>query len=398
MATFDFKDIEHTGPGTLAGRYLRMHWQPVLRAQDLPAGRAKPIRIMGEDLTLYRGQANPHPSPLPGGAGSKPHLLAFRCAHRGTQLSTGWVEGDDLRCFYHGWKYDGNGQCIEQPAEPEPFCNRIKIRSYPTEEYLGLIFVYLGEGEAPPLRRFPDFERDGVLETGTPEYWPCNYFNRIDNAADSAHLMFTHYTSMSRNNRAPRWAAPQISAEETEFGVCQTVVSPGRSPHQTFFHMPNINQIRSSSRVQGSREDAANMWHDRLFWRLPVDDENSVSFLVDFLHLTGEAADAYLARRHQAAEESDPDEGERCLSGETSIRDLDDRTAIYDMFWIEDYVAQTGQGRIATRTAEHSGRSDTGVMFIRKLWERELQRVANGEPIKHWYEPAGMTDRLAIPV
>src|SRR6266516_7652178 len=135
-------DFVHTGPGTLAGRYLRMFWQPVHLAEDLKPGRAVPIRIMSEEFTLYRGE-------------NGPHLLAFRCAHRGTQLSTGWVEGDEIRCFYHGWKYDGSGQCVEQPAEPEPFCQRIKIKSYPLQEYLGLIFAYLGEGEPPPLPRYP---------------------------------------------------------------------------------------------------------------------------------------------------------------------------------------------------------------------------------------------------
>src|SRR6266545_6618459 len=113
----DWKDFVHTGPGTLAGRYLRTFWQPVHRAEDLPVGRAVPIEIRGEPLTLYRGDSG------------QAHLTAFRCAHRGTQLSTGWVEGDSIRCFYHGWTYDASGQCVEQPAEPEPFCSRIKIRS-----------------------------------------------------------------------------------------------------------------------------------------------------------------------------------------------------------------------------------------------------------------------------
>src|SRR5436190_5980803 len=108
-------DFARTGPGTLAGQYLRTFWQPVAVANQLPAGRAKPIRIIHEDYTLYRGETG------------QAHLVAFRCAHRGTQLSTGWVEGDELRCFYHGWKYDGSGQCTEQPAEPEPFCQRIRI-------------------------------------------------------------------------------------------------------------------------------------------------------------------------------------------------------------------------------------------------------------------------------
>ncbi|MBM2812247.1 MAG: hypothetical protein HW416_3006, partial [Chloroflexi bacterium] len=144
----EWEDFVHTGPGTLAGRYLRRFWQPIEASRKLESGRARPIRIMGENFTLYRGEASPHPDPLSRGEeAGKAHVVAFRCAHRGTQLSTGWVEGDDLRCFYHGWKYDGTGQCIEQPAEPEPFCNRIKIRGYPTEEYLGLIFAYFGDGE-----------------------------------------------------------------------------------------------------------------------------------------------------------------------------------------------------------------------------------------------------------
>src|SRR6185436_7460103 len=153
MSAENSLDLYRTEPGSLAGRYLRSFWQPVYRAKDLPAGEAVPLRIMSEDFTLYRGESG------------TPHVVAFRCAHRGTQLSTGWVEGDELRCFYHGWKYGPDGQCTEQPAEPEPFCNRIRIRAFPTEEYLGLIFAYFGdrnggdrngrEGAAPELPRFP---------------------------------------------------------------------------------------------------------------------------------------------------------------------------------------------------------------------------------------------------
>ena len=109
----DWTDFAHTGPDALAGQYMRRFWHPILRSDDLPPGRAKPIRIMGEDLTLYRGETK-SPSPLEGERGGRGavHCVAFRCAHRGTQLSTGWVEGDNLRCFYHGWKYDGSGQCV----------------------------------------------------------------------------------------------------------------------------------------------------------------------------------------------------------------------------------------------------------------------------------------------
>src|SRR5262249_42517992 len=145
-------DFEPTGPGTLAGRYLRQFWQPVYESRNLPAGRAVKIRVMSEDYTLYRGEA---------GGG---HLVAPPRAHRRTQLSTGWVEGDCIRCFYHGWKYDGSGQCVEQPAEDEAFAAKVRIASWPVREYLGAIFAYLGEGAPPQLPTIPSFERDGVIE------------------------------------------------------------------------------------------------------------------------------------------------------------------------------------------------------------------------------------------
>jgi 5,5'-dehydrodivanillate O-demethylase len=162
-----YSDFVHTGPGTLAGRFMRMFWQPVYRSQDLPAGRAKPIKIMGEEFTLYRGE------------GGTAHVIAQRCAHRQTQLSVGSVEGDCIRCFYHGWKYDALGQCVEQPAEEPGFAARIRIRSYPTEEYLGLIFAFLGEGSPPPLMRFPELETEGIIENHT-FVRACNFFRHLE--------------------------------------------------------------------------------------------------------------------------------------------------------------------------------------------------------------------------
>src|SRR5437660_4493643 len=121
----DADDVVHAGPGTLAGRYLRGFWQPIFHAPDLPTGQARPLRVMGEAFTLYRG------------ATGTPYLVDFRCAHRGTQLSAGWVDGECLRCFYHGWTYDGRGQCVEQPAEEPDFAAKVRIRSHPVRDYLG---------------------------------------------------------------------------------------------------------------------------------------------------------------------------------------------------------------------------------------------------------------------
>src|SRR5262245_56958850 len=202
-----WNDLISSRPGSLAGNYLRRFWLPIHRAEDLHAGEAKPIEIMSEPFTLYRGETG------------APHVVGFRCPHRGTQLSTGWVEGDCIRCVYHGWRFDGAGQCIEQPAEDKSFAHKIRIRSCPTREYLGLIFAYFGAGETPTFPRYPHMEKEGVLEVLSTEVWPCNFFQRVDNNGDTYHVPFVHrdaYSASAANNRS---GLPEISKEESPWGT-----------------------------------------------------------------------------------------------------------------------------------------------------------------------------------
>lgn len=386
MMELDPTDFVHTGPGTLAGSYLRTFWQPIYRSRDLLPGRAVPARIMSEDLTLFRGESG------------TPYLIPFHCAHRGAQLSVGWVEEDAIRCRYHGWKYSGSGQCVEQPGEDPSFAARVTLRAYPCQEYLGLIFGYLGEGKPPPIRRFPDFQREGVLEAGPPEVWPCNYFNRIDN--DPGHVPFTHRESALRAGNRNQLIPRRVESQETEYGVRSAVLILERPPSYIHFHMPNVNQTRSATRVEGTMEDARNLFVDRLLWRLPIDDESCISFVVDFLHLTGEAAAAYRERRRQAeaaGTDSLNDLAEAILAGKMRIEDLDPNMSTYKLFWIEDYVTQVSQGAVADRSHERLGRVDEAVILKRKVWQRELQALADGEPLKEWVTPAGLADMSAVP-
>jgi 5,5'-dehydrodivanillate O-demethylase len=375
----DYRDFVHTGPGTLAGRYLRLFWQPVYIAENLSPGRAVPVRIMGEDFTLYRGESGTS------------HLVAFRCAHRGTQLSTGWVEGDCIRCRYHGWKYGGGGQCVEQPGEDEGFASKVTIRSYPVKEYLGLIFAYLGEGEPPPLKRYPDFEKPGLISVGPPEVWPCNYFNRVDNACDIAHVSFTHHHSlMSRPDQSGHLSMPVLSAEETEYGIRTKVNRPGEPTTHFHFHMPNINQAPPAGRVEVSLKEAANVRAHRVFWRVPIDDDHCVSYVVAWLPLTGEAAKEFQSRRQQlrgSLDVSPNDLGEAILKGKMGFQDVDKNLSTYYTFWMEDYVVQVGQGAILDRSQDSLCRGDVGVFLLRKIWERELKALAERRPVKQWKSP-----------
>jgi 5,5'-dehydrodivanillate O-demethylase len=348
---------------------MRLFWQPVYRSKDLHRAHTQPIRILGEDFTLYRGEKG------------TPHVVAFRCAHRGTQLSAGRVEGDCLRCVYHGWKYDGSGQCVEQPAEEKPFAQKIRIRSCPTKEYLGLIFAYFGEGESPPLPRYPHFEIEGILDTLPTLLWPCNFFQRLENAGDAAHLPFTHrdsYFSADARSGIPT----EISRAETSWGLVTRATFPGGAIQVYNFGMPNIHDIRIPA------PDPEIPWDDRIAWTVPVDDDLCIMFRVRLLPVTGDTASRYLERQQSAPATDGPSAaelGEAVLAGKIRFQDLRNaaKSAIAYVN-AQDYVAQVGQGSIADRTREHLGRSDLGVILFRKIWERELRALTGRRPLKKW--------------
>src|SRR5438552_17982331 len=134
--------LTQTNRGTPAGELLRRYWQPVALSEELPSGAAPlTVKILGEELVLFRDDQ--------GRAG----LLGIHCSHRGTNLSYGRVEDGGLRCLYHGWLYDVEGRCLEQPGEPtgSTFHQRIRQTAYPCQEMGGIIYTYMGPGDPPQL-------------------------------------------------------------------------------------------------------------------------------------------------------------------------------------------------------------------------------------------------------
>jgi 5,5'-dehydrodivanillate O-demethylase len=354
-----------TGPGTSAGIYLRQFWQPIYHTADLVTGRAVPLHIMGEKFTLYRGESG------------RVCVVDARCPHRGTQLSSGWVEGDALRCFYHGWKFAADGSCVEQPAEDSSYCDRIKLASYPTEEYLGLIFAFLGTGIAPPFPTYPEFEKfDGLVEVDS-YMRECNYFQNLENALDMSHVAFVHRDNMASFNNIGRGA--QLRAEESDWGVTYTFTRSDGQLRVQQFGMPNVFYMTALP------TDSEVGWQESLFWWVPIDDVTHMQFSLHRVAVAGEAARAVEERHQQRRAAIDLPHQRVCddiLRGRRALRDVD--TARVDLVRLQDDIAQVGQGRIADRAIERTGRADTGVVAIRLLWNRELSAQADGRPLKDW--------------
>jgi len=379
-----FVDLEPVGPGTPVGRYLRRFWQPVIRASDLSAGRAKPIEILGEKFTVYRGE------------GGSAHVCAFRCPHRGTQLSLGWVEGDSLRCRYHGWRYDASGRCVEQPNEDRPFCDKVTLRSYPTREYLGLVFAYLGEAAPPPFPEYPDMARPGVIVTDPVEVLPCGFWNRLDN--DHSHIPWVHRATAVRKKRPDLLAIRHESVEETPYGWRGTRAikgNPADADRQlglaklTHWFMPNVRLFWAPTRAEGFQ--GRGLWDAKMVWTVPVNDSSHAAFDVTHTPLEGEDARAFAASRsgHQEPEaETRWDLAEKVLAGELTLEDLPESMSAYTSFAIEDYTTQVGQGPIAGRGPEMLAPTDIRVVVMRRLWLREVQALVDDRPLTDWEMPS----------
>jgi 5,5'-dehydrodivanillate O-demethylase len=172
---------------------------------------------------------------------------------------------------------------------------------------------------------------------------------------------------------------PVISVEESDWGVKRYVKYPDGKDLTFFFGMPNINFIN------GQVVDPVIKRANVIVFKVPVDDENHIHFEVRAIPLTGERGRAWIEERRELRTQAERDRPElvrAILSGKLRLSDVDPNRV--DFVMLEDEVAQTGQGAIAVRGNEHLGRSDRGVFLLRKIWERELQNLAEGRPLKQW--------------
>ncbi|MGD9755727.1 MAG: Rieske 2Fe-2S domain-containing protein [Acidimicrobiia bacterium] len=228
LSVEDNELLTRTGPGTPMGALFRRFWMPVALAAEVGPVAAGPTRVnvLGEQLVAFRN------------ADGSLGLLQAGCPHRLANLFWGRNEGDGLRCVYHGWKFDADGACTEQPAEPRPFCGQVRARAYPAQEAGGLVWAYLGPPEHRPP--FPRFELNDVPEAHrftSKRVQLCNWLQNLEGELDSAHVQQLHAHAVQRIVGADTMAAPRYQIEATDAGLLAMAVRAAPEPGHTYWRI-----------------------------------------------------------------------------------------------------------------------------------------------------------------
>ncbi|WP_296558628.1 Rieske 2Fe-2S domain-containing protein [Pigmentiphaga sp.] len=371
--------LTQTAPDTEMGRLLRRFWHPVALSSDVLPGHAVPVEALGETFTLFRGESG------------TPYLVGGRCRHRQTLLHTGWVQGEKIRCIYHGWQFDGSGRCVQRPAEKEarvpPGC---RIPGHPVHEYCGMVFAYLGEGEAPAfeLPRKDVFEVPGVLIAVTKETWRINWFQQIENSLDAVHVSFVHQAlRVGPFGDAVTTMMPDLSYVENEAGIEQIAVRAHDNVRKSDWTFPNNNHVV----VPGLRK--GDPWIDFGIWMVPQDDEHSTRFTIYAMAPADDDANERFRAYFREFGGYNADEHYDELFHQRKAPPEEDFLA--GLISAQDYVAQRGQGVVADRRLEMLGKSDLGVVTLRRVFWRELDALREGRPTKHWRKRA---EPLSLPM
>ncbi|MEJ6387965.1 aromatic ring-hydroxylating dioxygenase subunit alpha [Gymnodinialimonas sp. 2307UL20-7] len=378
--------ITRVGPGTGAGAVLRQYWQPAALSDELMGARpVVPVRLMGEDLVLFRDES--------GTLG----LIGRHCPHRGADLAYGRLEDNGLRCPFHGWHFDCTGQCVEQPGEPEGsrMHEQIKAVSYPVQEKNGIIWTYMGEGDPPPFAQFDCFRAPETHVFAFKGLWECNWLQAMEVGIDPAHASFLHrflqdadpadsygkqFRDKAGNTEIPMtkllrdYPRPEIKVDETEYGLKLTALrhlDDGRT------HVRVTNQVFPQAIcIPMSREMTITQWH------VPVDDETCYwySMFTSFKAPVDKAT----MRDQRLAEHRLPDYAPLKNARNNYGYDADEQAAqTYTGMGLDinvhDQWAVESMGRIQDRRFEHLGKTDVGIIKYRRMLRAAIAAVEAGE-------------------
>ncbi|MGQ3029940.1 MAG: Rieske 2Fe-2S domain-containing protein [Ferrovibrionaceae bacterium] len=378
--------ITRIGPGTPAGKLMRLYWQPVALADELAGDRpVKAVKLLGQDFVLFRDEQG------------RLGLLDRDCPHRGADLAMGRLEDGGLRCPFHGWLFDTTGQCLETPAEPEGsrMCTRIRQQSYPVVERNGIIFAYVGPGDAPAFPALDCFEAPDAYTFAFKGLLECNWLQALEVGIDPAHASYLHrffedenpedsygkqFRAASAGSDMPmtkvlrEYGRPQIEVERTPWGMRLTAL---RHLDEAHTHVRVTNQLFPHAFViPMSAEMTITQWH------VPIDDVSCYWYAIFTSFST--PVDKQQMRDQRLALYTLPDYKPRLNKSNNYGFDVaEQRTQTYTGMGhdinVHDQWAVESQGAIQDRTREHLGTSDKGIALYRRILVEAIEQAGRGE-------------------
>ena len=273
MKPEDNELLVRVGPGTPMGNLFRRFWLPIMLISEVatPDGDPVRVRVLGEEFVAFRE------------SDGRLGLLDAYCTHRRAHLFWGRNEKCGLRCVYHGWKFDVDGNCVDLPNAPdgERIKGNMKTRAYPTMEKGGMIWAFFGpealRPQPPSAEVFeaPDSHRHIIKMVAEG-----NYLQFAEGDIDSSHVSFLHSTLDSKpppgsritpfafQDRSPRW-----TVKPTDYGLMLAAQRDAGPDDYSW----RINQwLLPFATMIAAPEDAPFTTNIRV----PIDDEHSMQFRV----------------------------------------------------------------------------------------------------------------------
>jgi len=346
------------------GELMRRYWIPAVFSKEIAALDCPPVRVklLGEKLVAFRDTQG------------RVGLLDERCPHRTASLFFGRNEECGLRCVYHGWKFDVEGNCVDMPSEPGDtnFKHKVRIAAYPCVERGGVVWTYMGPAELKP--EFPELEWAHVPEPQryvTRHIQECNWLQGMEGGFDTSHLAFLHTGTVD-----PVSPPQYYEVVPTDFGF---VCGSGRdAPDGQIAWSANVMAM-PFHKIISTAPMGAHVW-------APIDDENTMNWSVDFNPTRPlEAGEMQKSWNHNYIHTENIPGSDRAKANRDNDYLIDralqasgkSYTGIRGL-GIQDCGIQESMGPISDRTIEHLGISDTIIIKIRRLMLQTLKEMEAG--------------------
>jgi phenylpropionate dioxygenase-like ring-hydroxylating dioxygenase large terminal subunit len=406
--------LTRSGAGTPCGDYFRRYWLPAVLASEVPEPDCPPVRVrmLGENLLAFRDTS--------GRAG----LIDELCPHRRASLFWGRNEECGLRCVYHGWKFDVNGACVDMPNEPPEygFQNRVRTTAYPTREFGGLVWAYLGPPDQTP--ELPKLEWARVAEGHryvSKRLQETNYLQAIEGGIDSSHSNFLHasvdafrmtdaYLEKVKNSTSLRAKyhildkSPRFTVKKTDYGL---IIAVRRNAEEDNYYW-RLTQFLLPSHTMIPHQKGDTI-HGHCW--VPRDDETCWVWTVSWNPERPLGEQEWAAIREETFVHARVDPVTfRPVRNKDNNYLIDRRqqrsasmTGIHG-FAAQDQAIQESMGPRVDRTRERLGTSDTAIIAMRRLLLQEIQALKEGhEPLAarhgdlYWVRPGSLLLNREVP-